>query len=90
MCNIYTKEPHKFESISAPTLQELTEMMPKFIFNHLNLIIRRKYDGSWIIEYEGEIRFENDLLLAVYGMICWLAENKLLGKEVMNEHNKTM
>lgn len=74
------------EIVPAYTFQNMLEMMPDrvkgfdlvlFRDNHIQY---EKWDGirqaKILVQFDGK-----NLLEVVYNMLCWLAENKLLGKE---------
>lgn len=81
MCGIYIKEPHKFEITPTPTLQELLEMMPQNIEWH-TLLVSKNATAYQNVGWSTMKVFCNEgILINSYNMLCWLAENKLLGKE---------
>lgn len=71
--------------IPTYTLQDLLEMMPYTIPLYPVRSISLWYDDGWCISYSGYEdagSIDNESPLdAAYNMLCWLVENKLLGKE---------
>ena len=84
--DVFSPEIHHLHPIPAFTLQDMLEMMPNrvkgfdlvlFMDNHIQY---EKWDGirqaKILVQFDGK-----NLLETTYNMLCWLAENKLLGKE---------
>ena len=83
-----------YEVIPTFTLQDILEMMPQYVgnaFMYIDMSEKKKriyyeeenaYGCSMTdIEYNTICEFEGRLLDSAYRMLCWLAENNLLGKK---------
>lgn len=71
----------RYEITPTPTLQELLEIMPQNIEWH-TLLVSKNATAYQNVGWSTMKVFCNEgILINSYNMLCWLAENKLLGKE---------